>query len=120
MTIPRQQTNQQDFARAAEEASTRLREWVSGRIQKMVDANLEADRASAEWNRRSKELDQLCAARGLNPAQIRLERGRDADLEDAFSKWSFWEREMKRHAAAIEAMKASRELLGAPVAIRRF
>lgn len=91
------------------------REYVSGRLSRMYAAALEADKASKGWNRRSIELDAYLELRGLNWAQRKLERDRDPELNDWFSKWSFWERETKRNAQVIEAMKAGRELLGLPV-----
>lgn len=95
----------------------RLRELVKAKINLMIAADLRAQKSSDEWNRRSIELNELIAAKGLNWSQRRLERERDPELTDHFSAWSFHERDMKRHAAAIEAIKASRQLLGADIQI---
>lgn len=113
MTVPGQRSgvDYQEKTRQANRESAE-RQYIAGRMKRMYEAALEADKASAGWNARSAELDQLLAARNLNWSQRRLERARDPELEDWFSKWSFWERETKRNAQIIEAMKSGRELLG--------
>lgn len=75
-------------------------------------ANKNATEASRVWTVKDAELKQWFVNNNISDElqQFKIKK-ENLGLNDAFDTWSFWEREAKRLAAAIEAELSVRKLL---------
>lgn len=68
-------------------------------------AHGKAREASAQYVKRSEDVDEYCFVNGLSPFQRSQKRSNDWQLTDAFNGWHFWQREALRLKAEREALK---------------
>jgi hypothetical protein len=88
------------------------RRYLDGLWRDLRNATHQANTASAEWNRRNDELNDLADRSGWDDQKTVRVKGANQLLNDAFSGWNFWQQEVRRLAAAVQAEHALRELMG--------
>jgi hypothetical protein len=80
--------------------------------RRLRHASHQTNLASAKWNRISDELNDLAARSGWNDDVTAANRNASRALADALGAWSFWEREVSRLAATLQAEYAVRAMFG--------
>lgn len=85
--------------------------WLKLKWTKVREANHKADLASNEWNELNDAFKVWCESSGhTDPVVIARIKDQNLALKDALSAWDFFRRDADRHASAILAFKAMKDM----------
>lgn len=88
--------------------------WLRLKWKKLRDANMNADKASNDWNERNDALNEwLKKQPGVDdndPNVVANIKDRNLGLKDALGTWDFFRRDADRHASDILAFQAMKNL----------
>ncbi|PZF98517.1 hypothetical protein [Micromonospora deserti] len=88
------------------------RTYLDDLWRKLRHATHQTNTASARWNKVNDELTSLAERSDWDDLKTDRVKAVNLRLNGAYAAWNFWQQEARRLAAAIQAERALRELMG--------